>query len=94
MLVGAGGNITLQIGDSGVLLVDTQYAQLSDKIVAAIRTLSDKPIRYIINTSFDADHTGGNESLAKIGAAGPGVEIWAIRTAALRSSPQKTSSAA
>jgi cyclase len=68
MLVGAGGNITVQIGDSGVLLVDSQYAALTDKIVAAIRTLSDKPIRYIINTSFDADHTGGNESLAKIGA--------------------------
>jgi cyclase len=68
MLVGAGGNITLQVGDSGVLLVDTQYAPLSDKIVAAIRKLSDKPIRYIINTSFDADHTGGNENLAKIGA--------------------------
>jgi len=68
MLVGPSSNSTLQIGDSGVLLVDTQTQQVSDKIVAAIRTLSDKPIRYIINTSVDLDHTGGNENLAKIGA--------------------------
>ena len=67
MLVGAGGNITLQVGDSGVLLVDTQYAPLSDKIVAAIRKLSDKPIRYIINTHVHADHVGGNEAIAKAG---------------------------
>src|SRR5688572_18564562 len=50
MLVGAGGNITLQVGDEGVLLVDTQFAELSDKILAAIRKLSTKPLRYIINT--------------------------------------------
>ena len=46
MLVGAGGNITLQVGSEGVLLVDTQFAQLSDKVLAAIRRLSTKPIRY------------------------------------------------
>lgn len=68
MLAGPGGNTVAQIGPNGVLLVDTQTANLSEKIVAAIRTLSDKPVRYIINTSFDADRTGGNESLAKIGA--------------------------
>jgi len=69
MLVGAGGNITLQVGSSGVLLVNSGSSpQLSDKIVAAIHTLSDKPIRYIINTSFDQDSIGGNEPLAKIGA--------------------------
>ena len=50
MLVGAGGNVTVQIGDEGVLLVDTQYAPLSNKILAAIRTLSKGPLRYIINT--------------------------------------------
>src|SRR5438552_15778955 len=50
MLVGAGGNITLQVGDEGVPLVDTSFEQMSDKVVAAIRRLSDKPIRYIINT--------------------------------------------
>jgi cyclase len=65
MLVGAGGNITLQVGPQGVMLVDAQYAPLSAKVVAAIRKLSDKPIRYILNTHFHADHTGGNEELAK-----------------------------
>ena len=50
MLVGAGGNITVQVGSDGVLLVDTQYAPLSNKILAAIRTLSQGPLRYIINT--------------------------------------------
>jgi cyclase len=67
MLVGAGGNITLQVGDEGVLLVDTGLAQMSEKVLAAIRSVSDQPIRYIINTHFHADHTGGNETLAKAG---------------------------
>jgi cyclase len=67
MLVGAGGNITLQVGKEGVLLVDTMFAPLSDKVIAAIRTVSDKPIRYIINTHVHGDHTGGNEKLAKAG---------------------------
>src|ERR1700744_2291865 len=68
MLVGAGGNITMQVGKEGVLLVDTMYAGLSDKVLAAVRTVSDKPIRYIINTHVHADHTGGNEKLAKAGS--------------------------
>jgi cyclase len=59
MLVGAGGNITLQVGNDGVLLVDTGVAQMSDKLLAALRSVSDKPIRYIINTHVHADHTGG-----------------------------------
>jgi cyclase len=67
MLVGAGGNITLQVGKEGVLIVDTGLAQMSDKVLAAIRQLSDKPIRYIINTHIHPDHVGGNE---KIGPAG------------------------
>jgi cyclase len=67
MLVGAGGNITLQLGDDGVLMVDTQYAPLSDKIVAAIAALTDKPIRYIINTHYHPDHVGGNENLRRAG---------------------------
>ena len=65
MLVGAGGNMTMQVGKEGVLLVDTMYAGLSDKVLAAIRTVSDKPIRYIINTHVHADHVGGNEAMAK-----------------------------
>lgn len=68
MLVGAGGNITLSVGDEGVLVVDTQYAPLADKILAAIRGLSKKPIRYIINTHVHGDHTGGNEKIAAAGA--------------------------
>lgn len=67
VLVGAGGNITVQIGDDGVLIVDTQFAQLSDKILAAIGKLSDQPIRYIINTHHHGDHTGGNANLRLAG---------------------------
>src|SRR4051794_9103731 len=58
MLVGAGANITVQAGTDGVLVVDTQYAPLSNKILAAIRTISKGPIRYVVNTTYDADHTG------------------------------------
>jgi len=64
MLVGAGGNVTVQIGDDGVLIVDTQFGPMAPKILAAIRTLSDKPIRYVINTHVHGDHSGGNEALA------------------------------
>jgi cyclase len=67
MLVGAGGNITVQVGDDGVLLVDAGLAGTSDKVIAAIRTFTDKPIRFIINTHVHADHTGGNEAIAKAG---------------------------
>lgn len=68
MLVGAGGNVTLQIGDDGVLVVDTQFAPMADKLLAEIRRLAgDKPIRWIINTHGHGDHTGGN---AVIRAAG------------------------
>jgi cyclase len=68
MLVGDGANITVQVGDQGVLLVDTGFARMSDNLLAAVRTLSDKPIRYIIDTNDDPDHIGGNESLAKAGS--------------------------
>src|SRR5262249_7072210 len=68
MIVGAGSNITVQTGSDGVLVVDAEYAPLSDKILAAIRTLSKGPIRYLVNTTYDADHTGGNEPIRKAGA--------------------------
>ena len=68
MLVGAGGNITVQVGKDGVLLVDTEYAQLSGKILAAIGKLSGGPLRYIIDTHYHADHTSGNENLRKAGS--------------------------
>ena len=68
MLVGAGGNMTVQVGDDGVLVVDAGLAGTTDKVWAAIRSLSDKPLRYIIDTHMHADHTGGNEALSKLGS--------------------------
>ena len=65
MLTGAGGNVTVQIGDDGVLIIDTQFAPMAPRLLAAIRKLSDKPIRYIINTHVHRDHSGGNEEIAK-----------------------------
>jgi glyoxylase-like metal-dependent hydrolase (beta-lactamase superfamily II) len=67
MLVGNGGNTTIQIGDEGVMVVDTQFPQMSGKLLAAIKALTDKPIRYVVNTHFHADHIGGNEAIAKAG---------------------------
>jgi cyclase len=68
MLVGAGGNVTVQAGPEGVLIVDTQYAPMSAKLLSAIRTVSQGPLRYIINTHSHPDHVGGNENLKKAGA--------------------------
>ena len=65
MLVGAGGNIAVQVGDEGVVVVDTGVAAASDAVLRTIRTLTDKPIRYIINPHPHADHVGGNEALVK-----------------------------
>jgi glyoxylase-like metal-dependent hydrolase (beta-lactamase superfamily II) len=67
MLVGAGGNQTVHFGDEGVLVVDTQFAPLSDKLLVAIRALTDAPIRHIVNTHMHGDHIGGNENFAKAG---------------------------
>jgi glyoxylase-like metal-dependent hydrolase (beta-lactamase superfamily II) len=67
MLAGAGGNITVQMGRDGVLLVDSGVAAMSDKVVEAIRTLSKGQITYIVNTNDRPDHVGGNEHFARIG---------------------------
>jgi glyoxylase-like metal-dependent hydrolase (beta-lactamase superfamily II) len=67
MLTGAGGNITVQAGDEGVLLVDAGLVASTDRILAAIRRLTDKPIRIVIDTHVHPDHTGGNENIAKAG---------------------------
>jgi glyoxylase-like metal-dependent hydrolase (beta-lactamase superfamily II) len=67
MLEGQGGNITVAIAKDGIIMVDGQYAPLHDKIKAAISTLSNQPIKYLINTHFHGDHTGGNEPFAKDG---------------------------
>ena len=71
MLVGAGGNITVQVGSMGVLLVDTGLAQQSDKVIAAVRTLSDKPIRYIINTMCIQITSAGTKNWHRCLAARP-----------------------
>src|ERR1043165_1649091 len=64
MIVGAGGNITVQTGDEGVLVVDSGTgAATNEKVLSLVRQLSSKPIRYIINTSFRPDHTGGNQAM-------------------------------
>jgi glyoxylase-like metal-dependent hydrolase (beta-lactamase superfamily II) len=67
MLVGAGANVAVQIGDEGVVVVDTGNGAMKDKVLAAIRQLSTKTIRWIINTHADADHTGGNETISQAG---------------------------
>jgi cyclase len=67
MLVGAGGNTTIFTGADGILIVDTQFAPLSAKILTAIRAISDRPIRYIVNTHVHGDHIGGNEAISKAG---------------------------
>jgi len=67
MLVGQGGNITVQTGNDGILIIDTQYAELSGRILTAIRELSDGPIRHIINTHHHGDHVGGNANLKAAG---------------------------
>ncbi len=75
MLAGAGGNITVQVGNDGVLLVDSGVASATDHIVAALKRLSDRTIRYIIDTHVHPDHIGGNEALAKLGSTIAGGDV-------------------
>ena len=65
MLQGAGGNIGASVGDDGIVVVDDQYAPLADRIQAALKGITDKPVRFIINTHYHGDHTGGNEFFQK-----------------------------
>jgi cyclase len=69
LLTGAGANILVQVGELGAVVVDTGRVGMSDKVLAAIRTLTSKPIRYVVNTHGDSDHVGGNEPIASAGAA-------------------------
>jgi glyoxylase-like metal-dependent hydrolase (beta-lactamase superfamily II) len=71
MLAGAGGNVTVHAGTEGVLLVDTGTASMGDKVLAAVRTISDGPIRYIVNTDGHREHAGGNAVLAEAGDVVP-----------------------
>jgi len=68
VLYGSGGNIGVSVGDDGVFIVDDQYAPLSDKIKTALASITDKPLRFVINTHFHGDHTGGNENMGAVGA--------------------------
>ena len=66
-LEGAGGNIGVSIGEDGVLLVDSDYLEMSEKVAAAVATLSDLPVRFVVNTHWHFDHVGGNENFGKMG---------------------------
>jgi len=68
MLMGQGGNITVAVGSDAIMMIDGQFAPLSDKIKAAIRDIAPLPIKYLVNTHYHGDHTGGNENFAKDGA--------------------------
>ncbi len=68
MLTGAGGNIGLSVGKDGAYVIDDQFAPLSDKILAAVKTITPNPVRFVVNTHVHGDHVGGNENMAKAGA--------------------------
>lgn len=68
MLTGRGGNIGLSVGEDGAFIIDDQFAPLTEKIQAAIASVSDQPVRFVVNTHLHGDHTGGNENFGKAGA--------------------------
>jgi glyoxylase-like metal-dependent hydrolase (beta-lactamase superfamily II) len=72
LLVGGGVNSAVHVGDEGVMVVDSQPAALSEKVIAAIRTLTAKPIRHIVNTTSDLDHMAGNEAISRAGTTRTG----------------------
>src|SRR5262245_21519542 len=67
MIAGAGANVAVQVGDDGVVVVDAGSAQKASAVVASIKKITGAPIRYVINTSADPDHVGGNETVSKAG---------------------------
>ncbi len=68
VLFGAGGNIGLSHGEDGIVLIDDQYAPLTDKILAAVNSVNAGPVKFVVNTHWHGDHSGGNENLGKAGA--------------------------
>ncbi len=68
MLMGQGGNIGLSVGEDGVFIIDDQFAPLTEKILAAIAAITSEPVRFVFNTHWHGDHTGGNENLGRTGA--------------------------
>jgi len=86
MIAGAGANIGVQVGDDGVVVVDAGSAATAPALVTAIKRITSKPIRYVIDTGPDADHVGGNEVLSKAGDQFyPGTRPAGPRQDALRS---------
>src|SRR3990172_4844075 len=69
MLIGSGGNIGVSSGSDGVLIIDDQYAPLTEKIRAAVSAISSDPIRFVVNTHWHGDHTGGDENMGGAGGA-------------------------
>lgn len=67
VLTGRGGNIGLVVTEDGAFLIDDQYAPLTDRILAAVRSVTDRPVKFVLNTHWHGDHTGGNENLAEKG---------------------------
>lgn len=67
VIFGAGGNVTAHVGDDGIIVVDSGAAAMADRVLETVRRLTPRPIRYVINTSADADHVGGNAALARAG---------------------------
>src|SRR4051812_31811429 len=67
MLEGAGGNVTIAVGTDGVIMVDAQFAPMHDKLKAAITKITNLPVKYLINTHYHGDHTGGNAAFGKEG---------------------------
>ncbi|MGH7343008.1 MAG: MBL fold metallo-hydrolase, partial [Candidatus Rokuibacteriota bacterium] len=67
VIIGAGANITVQAGEDGVLMVDTGLASMSEKVLAALKTISGRPLRYIVNTTEFEDHVGANAPIADTG---------------------------
>lgn len=65
MLEGAGGNIGVSVGDDGIVLIDDQFAPLAPKIKAALKGITDKPVKFVVNTHYHGDHTGGNEAFGE-----------------------------
>ena len=68
MLEGSGGNIGALIGNDGIIIIDDQFAPLTEKIKAALAKISDKSIKFVVNTHFHGDHAGGNENFGNQGA--------------------------
>src|SRR5690606_7730553 len=68
VLEGEGGNVGLCVGEDAAFLIDDQFAQLTEKIQAAVKAVTDQPIRFVVNTHYHGDHTGGNENFRNSGS--------------------------